>query len=158
MSTTHQSLKRLKTGRFVTNHHVNTLRRNYEAKRWVENSKRIGKQDSLGVWYGLDDLRCFLDTAEKSGADAVCLYFGVYPSSFPGETWRENTQTVVFVAGKQTIAANGVTVPTDIYVPGPNGPQLIAFNISGPLAPPRPDENTIFENIPLFKTKQETAL
>ena len=48
--------KTLKAGKLVDTGHVNTLIRNYKRERWVHNSKRIGKEDSLSVWYSIEEL------------------------------------------------------------------------------------------------------
>lgn len=160
MSSTNQSLKRLKTGRFVSNNHVRTLRKNYQAKRWVENSKRIGKPDTTNIWYGLNDLRYFLDEAEKSGADGVNFYFGVYPSSLPEDPAREGRQTIVLVATKEVTNSDGEIKNEDLYVAGPEGPTMIAFNMSGagyPRPTGIPGQDLIFEEFPFLKPKQQLA-
>ncbi len=39
--------KSLKVGKYVNTEHVDTVVRNYKQERWVYNSERIGKEDSL---------------------------------------------------------------------------------------------------------------
>ncbi|MBL0134910.1 MAG: hypothetical protein IPP79_13430 [Chitinophagaceae bacterium] len=38
-------------GKFVDSKHTDNVIRNYKQERWVQNSKHIGKEDSLSAWY-----------------------------------------------------------------------------------------------------------
>jgi hypothetical protein len=40
-------------GQLVNTAHVNSLISTYKNERWIQNSERIGKNDSLSTWYGL---------------------------------------------------------------------------------------------------------
>jgi hypothetical protein len=48
--------KTVKAGKLVDTAHVDTIIRNYKKERWVHNSKRLGKEDSLSVWYSIEEL------------------------------------------------------------------------------------------------------
>ncbi|PSL25477.1 hypothetical protein [Chitinophaga ginsengisoli] len=127
--------KTIKAGRFVNNKHVTMLRENYKQKRWEANSARLGKPDSLSVWYSLDGLKEYIETAEAAGADGIRVYFGVYPSVFPENILLQDRQTVVFVATQQKTSQTGKTESKDLYVSTPDGPEIIAFNFSLPCPP-----------------------
>ena len=48
--------KSLKVGKFVNTEHVDTVIRNYKQERWVHNTERLGKEDSLSVWHSIEEL------------------------------------------------------------------------------------------------------
>ncbi|ASZ14548.1 hypothetical protein KTO58_01085 [Chitinophaga pendula] len=130
-----------KAGQFVNAEHVNTLRQNYRDSRWVQNSRIIGKSDSLSVWYSLNELRHFLDTASAAGADGIKVYFGVYPSDYKENVLLQDRQTVVFVATQQKTSESGKSENKDLYVSTKQGPEIVAYNL-GSACPPfcRPTE------------------
>ncbi|MEI9944099.1 MAG: hypothetical protein WDN26_07715 [Chitinophagaceae bacterium] len=41
--------KAVKAGKLVNTKHVDTVIKNYKQERWVQNSQRLGKEDSLSV-------------------------------------------------------------------------------------------------------------
>jgi len=127
--------KTMKVGQFVDNKHVTMLRENYTEKRWKANSERLGKPDSLSVWYSLDELKQYIATAEEAGADGIRVYFGVYPSVFPENILLQDKQTIVFVATRQKISETGKTENKDMYVSTPKGPEMVAFNWGLPCPP-----------------------
>lgn len=127
--------KIMKAGQFVDNKHVTMLRENYKQNRWMANSERLGKPDSLSVWYSLDELKQYIETAEAAGADGIRVYFGVYPSVFPENILLQDRQTMVFVATQQKSSETGKTENKDMYVSTPNGPEIVAFNFGLPCPP-----------------------
>lgn len=127
--------KTIKAGQFVNHKHVTMLRENYKQNRWEANSERLGKPDSLSVWYSLDGLKQYIETAEAAGADGIRVYFGVYPSVFPENILLQDRQTVVFVATQQKASQTGKTENKDLYVSTPDGPEVIAFNFALPCPP-----------------------
>jgi hypothetical protein len=60
--------KAKKAGKYVDTKHVDSLLSTYKKERWIHNSKRIGKEDSLSVWYSVEELQEFLATAKQNGA------------------------------------------------------------------------------------------
>jgi hypothetical protein len=60
--------KSLKVGKYVDSRHVDNLVRNYKQEKWVHNSKRLGKEDSLSVWYSVEELEQFIDKIKQHGA------------------------------------------------------------------------------------------
>jgi hypothetical protein len=127
--------KIMKAGQFVDNKHVSMLRENYTENRWKANSERLGKPDSLSVWYSLDELKQYIETAEAAGADGIRVYFGVYPSVFPENVLLQDRQTVVFVGTQQKVSGTGKTENKDLYVSTPKGPEIMAFNFGLPCPP-----------------------
>jgi hypothetical protein len=144
------------TGRLVNRKHVDTLIRNYKHNRWLQNTERLGKPDSLSAWFSLETLKEFLALAEDQQADGLKVYYGVYPSDYPEKPEYGGRQTVVFVATKEKTNAAGAVVNKDIYYFDGREPQILAFNSAG-LCPPACGEEgngidtdgigiTIFEN------------
>ena len=68
--------KSLKVGKYVNTEHVDTVVRNYKQERWVYNSERIGKEDSLSGWYSIEEMEEFIERAKQSGGDGISIYFG----------------------------------------------------------------------------------
>jgi len=124
-----------KSGKIVNSKHVESLLSNYKKDRWVNNSKHIGKEDSLSVWYSIDELQAFVETAKQNGADGIKMYFGVYKADTAAETRFEDRQTIVLVASKTKELDNGLTIDKNIYVNSGNKPEILAYN-SGRICPP----------------------
>lgn len=126
--------KSVRVGKMVDTDHVNTVIRNYKRERWVHNSKRIGKEDSLSVWYSVEELEDFLARVREHGGDGIKLYFGAYGEDYTGNPLYAGRQTVVFVATKAREAEQG-TVNKDLYINKEEGSTILAYNF-GSLCPP----------------------
>jgi hypothetical protein len=126
--------KSLKVGGQVSTQHVDTVIKNYKQERWVHSSKRLGKEDSLSVWFTLEELQEFLDLAKQNGGDGIRLYFGAYDKDYETQPLYAGRQTVVLVATKERQTAHGA-VNKDIYVNTENGSSILAYNM-GKLCPP----------------------
>jgi hypothetical protein len=126
--------KSLKVGKLVNTEHVNTIIRNYKQERWVHNSKRLGKEDSLSVWYSIEELEEFLAKAKDHGADGVKLYFGSYSPDYAEVPLHAGRQTVVFVATKEKETVKG-PARKEIYISTEQGSSILAYN-AGSLCPP----------------------
>lgn len=126
--------KSVKVGKFVNTEHVDTVIKNYKKERWAHNSKRLGKEDSLSVWFSADDIEAFLEKVKEHGGDGVRFYFGAYDEKFADKPLYAGRQTIVMVATKQkeTLAGN---VDKDIYVNTEKGTSILAYNV-GRLCPP----------------------
>ena len=68
--------KSLKVGKYVDTAHVDTLIRNYKQERWRQNSERLGKEDSLSVWFSVEELEEFIANIKDYNATGVRFYFG----------------------------------------------------------------------------------
>jgi hypothetical protein len=125
--------KTSKRGKVVNTNHVDQLVGNYKTKRWIQNSKQLGKVDSLSTWYGLTELQEFLDLARQNKADGIKMYYGVYPDDY--ETPElQGRQTVVLVATKTKQTEEGV-FNKNIYLRRGENLEILAFNV-GEACPP----------------------
>ena len=126
--------KTLKVGKYVNTEHVDSLIRTYKKERWIHNTERLGKADSLSSWYSIEELEEFIATAKQEGADGIKLYFAAYPHDFNKIPEYAGRQTVVMVATKQKQTEAGV-LNKDLYVTGESGPEILAYNM-GSICPP----------------------
>lgn len=126
--------KSVNAGKRVDTKHVDTVIKNYKQERWVHNSKNLGKDDSLSVWFTVDELQEFLETVKQSGGDGIRLYFGAYDKNYEVEPLYAGRQTVVLVATKEKETARG-TINKDVYINTENGTSILAYNM-GKLCPP----------------------
>lgn len=124
-----------KVGSYLATQEVDSLLLNYKKTRWVFNSQKIGKADSLSSWYTVNELQEFLEKAKKNGADGIKLYFGAYPQDFKKKPEYAERQTIVLVATKSVFGENGSAIDKNIYMNSANGVQILAFN-AGRLCPP----------------------
>lgn len=123
-----------KVGKFVSTDHVETVRKNYREQRWLQNSKRIGKPDSLSVWFSLEDIEGFLDKLKNHGGDGIRFYFGAYDEAFAEKPLYAGRQTIVMVGTRQKQTVNG-EISKDIYISTKEGTNILAYNV-GRLCPP----------------------
>ena len=61
----------VRVGKLVNTEHVETVIRNYKQNRWVHNSNRIGKEDSLSVWFSVAELEQFFEKVKDWGGHNV---------------------------------------------------------------------------------------
>jgi len=127
--------KSLKVGQYVNTAHVDSVIRNYKQERWVHNSERIGKEDSLSAWWSVEELEEFIEHAKTHGADGVKFYFGAYDKEHAPLAEYADRQTLVMVATKQKENADGTTKNKDIYINTEKGTNIVAYN-AGRLCPP----------------------
>ena len=126
--------KSVRVGKFVNTEHVDTIIRNYKQERWVHNSKRLGKEDSLSVWYSVEELEGFLENVKEHGGDGIRMYFGAYGPQYTEHPLYAGRQTVVLVATKEKETAQG-EANKDLYITTENGTSILAYNV-GKLCPP----------------------
>lgn len=121
-------------GKYVDTQHVDEVIRTYKKERWIHNTERIGKEDSLTVWYTIDEMEAFLEKAKKSGANGIKMCFAAYPDDFEKVPEYAGRQTIVMVATKSTLDEVGIN-HKDVYVNNGNKAQIMAYNV-GRLCPP----------------------
>ena len=126
--------KSLKVGKYVSTEHVDTVIKTYKQERWVHNSERIGKEDSLSVWYSIEELEEFMATSKENGADGIKFYFAAYPENYTEKAGFEGRQTLVLVATKTKELETGVT-NKDIYIQKGEKADILAYN-AGNICPP----------------------
>ncbi|SRR5579871_190729 len=110
------------TGKYVDTKYVDTMIRTYKQERWVHNSERIGKEDSLTVWMDLEKLEEFVSQIKMHGGNGIRICFGAHPQEF------ENTD----LAGRQTavlVATRGTESQTnkDLYVTDEGKANILAY-------------------------------
>lgn len=125
MITTNKKLKSV--GKYVNTKEVDEVIRNYKKERWIHNTERIGKEDSLSGWYSLEEMEAFLANAKSHGADGVRFYFGAYSENYSEVPEYAGRQTFVMVGTKNKETENG-TMDKDIYVKTEQGNSILAFN------------------------------
>jgi hypothetical protein len=121
-------------GKIVDTHHVDQLISTYKKERWLSNTEKLGKPDSLSTWYGIKELSQFLQLAKQCNANGIKMYYGVYPDDFSGAEELKGRQTVVLVATKEKTTPTGTT-NKDIYVSRNGKSEILAFNL-GEICPP----------------------
>ena len=126
--------KSVRAGKFVDSDHVDTVVRNYKQHRWAQNSERLGKADSLSVWFSVEDIEAFLEKAKEHGGDGVRFYFGAYDEQFEEQPLYAGRQTIVMVATKNKETLKG-SVDKNIYINTEKGSSILAFNV-GRICPP----------------------
>lgn len=137
--------KSVKVGKFVSTDHVETVRKNYKEQRWLQNSKQLGKADSLSVWFSLADIESFLEKMKEHGGDGVRFYFGAYSEAFAEKPLYAGRQTIVMVATREKQSLSGEE-HKDIYVSNAEGTTILAYNV-GRLCPPFCQSNDDFEDL-----------
>ena len=126
--------KSLRVGKQVNTKHVDTVIKNYKQERWVNNSKRLGKEDSLSVWYSIEELEEFIAKSKDYGADGIKMYFGAYDKNFEEQPLFAGRQTIALVATKHKVTETGVS-NKDIYIQTDKGSSILAWN-AGSICPP----------------------
>src|SRR5688572_10392825 len=101
--------KSLRVGKQVNTNHVNSVIKNYKQERWVHNSRRLGKEDSLSVWYSIEELEEFIAMSKEHGADGIKMYFGTYDKDYKENALYAGRQTIALVATKNKITPEGAT-------------------------------------------------
>jgi hypothetical protein len=129
--------KSVKVGKYVNTEFVNTVLREYKKERWVHNSERIGKEDSLSAWFSAEDVEGFLSNMKQYGADGVKFYFMAYPSDFAEVPEYAGRQSLVMVATKSRVSATGEIQNKDVYITTKQGTNtILSFNMAN-ICPPK---------------------
>ena len=105
----------VKTRRTSRTEDAETFIREYKQKRWVHNSERIGKADSLSAWYSVEELENFLALAKSNGGDGIRFFYGAFPENYTAKPEYAGRQTLVMVATKSRITDDGCTTDKNIY-------------------------------------------
>ena len=116
-----------RVGKFVNTAHVDNVIRNYKKERWVHNSERIGKEDSLSGWWSIEEMEDFSAVAKMHGADGLKFYFGAYDADYAENPKYAGRQTLVMVGTKESQTNNGIK-NKDVYVQTENGTNILAYN------------------------------
>ena len=120
----------VRVGKYVDTKHVDTLVRTYKQERWVQNTERLGQEDSLNLYYTIEELQEFLEKAKQAGANGVRVHFGVYPEGFNERPEYAGKQTTVFVATQKQETESG-RIEKNVYVDSNKGRTILAYNMGG---------------------------
>lgn len=126
--------KSLKVGKYVNTAHVDKVIRNYKQERWVHNSERIGKEDSLSIWWSIEELERFIEHGKTNGADGIKFYFAAYDETTAPKPEYVDRQTLVMVGTKHNESGIGM-LNKDIYMNNEKGSNILAYN-AGSMCPP----------------------
>ena len=91
--------KSVNAGNYVSKNEMNILTSGYKQERWAANTERLGRADSLSIWYTVEELENFLDQVKANGGNGVRIHFGVFPEGYR-KPELEGMQTVVLVANR----------------------------------------------------------
>jgi hypothetical protein len=136
-----QQKKLVKGAQYVNTEHVDAVLREYKQTRWAQNSERLGKADSLSVWFSLEAMEDFLASTKLHGGDGVKLYFSVYPEELAPCPEYIGRQTITMVATKSKKTEIGTIANKDMYITR-NGQSTILGQNFGVLCPPYCNTNT----------------
>lgn len=136
-----QQKKSVNGAHYVNTKHVDAVLREYKHTRWIQNSERLGKPDSLSVWFSLEAMEHFLATTKSNGGDGVKLYFSVYPENFAPCPEYVGRQTITMVATKSKKTELGTTANKDLYITRNGNSTILGANF-GTLCPPKCNPST----------------
>ena len=122
-----------KKGQLTNTSHLNNLVSNYKQHRWLSNSQKLGKPDSLSTWYGLDELQEFLELAKTHNADGIKMFYGVYDKDYHVKEMA-GRQTIILVATRKNEDTPG-NFNKAILVNKDGKKEVLAFNF-GEICPP----------------------
>ena len=91
--------KCVNVGNYVGKNEKNALTSAYKQDRWAANTERLGRADSLSIWYTVEELENFLNEVKENGGNGVRIHFGVFPQGYR-KPELVGMQTVVFVANR----------------------------------------------------------
>jgi hypothetical protein len=126
--------KSLRVGEYVDTKHVDEVIRTYKQERWVHNSKRIGKEDSLSAWYSVEELEDYIQNIKQHGADGIKFYFAAYPEDNAPKPEYAGRQTIVLVATKSKETEEG-TKHKDVYTTKDGSTSILGYNLPS-ICPP----------------------
>jgi hypothetical protein len=117
---------------FATKQDVDSFISTYKQERWAANSDRLGKADSLSVWFTLEELEGFLENVKTNGGDSVRFHFGVFPEGYSTPEFV-GRQTIVMV-GNRTKDGSYAT-SKELYANNNGQPEIVADIIGTPCPP-----------------------
>jgi hypothetical protein len=124
--------KSVHAGNYVSKNEMNELTSAYKQERWAANSERLGKADSLSVWFTVDELENFLAKVKAGGGNGVRVHFGTFPQDYR-KPEVAGMQTVVLVANRSKDGS--LENAKELFVERNGRPEILALD--GPvLCPP----------------------
>jgi len=135
-----QQKKSVNAGEKIPAQPVETLIREYKKTRWVSNSERLGKPDSLSAWYSLRDVEEFLAAVKSNGGDGIKFYFAAYPDDYAAIPEYEGRQTLIPVATRSKMTISGVA-QKDLFIRKNGKADILCINFPPGLCPPLCNSN-----------------
>ncbi len=128
----------VKTGSKASGGQTADFIREYKKTRWLPNSERIGKPDSLSAWYSIEDMENFLALVKSKGGDGIRFYYGVFPEDYAAKPEYAGRQNLNPVGTRSKITEAGVTANKDIYYPQNGRLRILSGNFppGGNVCPP----------------------
>ena len=123
--------KSVNAGKFITNEQVSTLLSTYKQNRWVDNSDKIGKEDSLTVSVSIEELETLIERIKLHGGDGVRFHFAAYPENYAPQPEFSNHQTLVMIGTRK--AVDGAS--KEIYMSEGKDARILAYG-DMPFCPP----------------------
>jgi hypothetical protein len=111
-----QTEKVVKIEKDETTQLADSLIREYKKTRWVSNSEKLGKPDSLSAWFSIKEMEDFIRLAKQNGGDGIKFYYGSFPENYNDIPLYAGRQTIVPIATKSSVTETGGTSNKDIYV------------------------------------------
>jgi hypothetical protein len=125
--------KSVNAGKFVTQQEVDTFVRAYKQERWADNSDRMGKADSLSVWFSVEEVDAFLETVKANGGNGVRFHFGVFTEENATQPEFVGRQTLVMIGNRSSDGTVDTSKQLFTYQNGQ--PEVVAFG-GGLICPP----------------------
>jgi hypothetical protein len=122
--------KSVNAGKFLSNQQVATLLNTYKQNRWIDNSEKLGKEDSLTAQVTIEELEMLIEKIKLQGGDGIRLHFAAYPENYAPVPEFAGRQTVIMVGTKNSDGAN-----KDIYMSEGKDARILAFG-DYPVCPP----------------------
>lgn len=123
--------KSVNAGKFLTSEHVATLLSTYKQNRWVDNSEKLGKEDSLTAHVSIEELEMLIERIKLHGGDGVRLHFAAYPDNYTPQPELAGRQTVVMVGTRKGNEGSN----KEIYMSKGKDAAILAYG-DMPICPP----------------------
>jgi hypothetical protein len=125
--------KSVNVGVYVSKNEMDTLTGAYKQERWADNSERLGKADSLSVWFTVEEVEAFLAKVKANGGNGVRFHYGVFNAENAPEPEFEGRQTLVMAGNR---SSDGTYNSSKQLFSNNNGkPEIVAL-AGGILCPP----------------------
>jgi hypothetical protein len=116
--------KLVKKGQFLDNQFVDTVLRTYKQQKWVHNSERIGKEDTLTSWVSLEEMEELVEKIRMHGGNGIRICFAAYPKDHSEEPELAGRQSVVLIG---TRSAEDGTTNKNLYLSDGANAEILAF-------------------------------
>jgi hypothetical protein len=123
--------KSVNAGRFLSNQHVATLVSTYKQNRWVDNSEKLGKEDSLTTHLSIEELEMLIERIKLQGGDGVRVHFAAYPDDYTPVPEFAGRQTIVMVGTRKSDEGTN----KEIYMSEGKEARILAYG-DVPMCPP----------------------